>query len=141
MVDHPRLVLATTILAFVDGSVVNLALPAIGESLGAGPRACNGSSRLTVCRSARSSSWAERWQSGPGVWIAGACWSGCSLDAGFRRLGIFTTARTNTTGSTSLLQLSQPPNLNAGSWPSRDEQLTTLLISRALRAIGKFSVA
>jgi MFS family permease len=40
MVDHPRLVLATTILAsslaFVDGSVVNLALPAIGESLGAG---------------------------------------------------------------------------------------------------------
>jgi MFS family permease len=36
MVDHPRLVLATTILAFVDGSVVNVALPAIGESLGAG---------------------------------------------------------------------------------------------------------
>lgn len=36
---HPRLVLATTILAsslaFVDGSVVNVGLPAIGRSLGA----------------------------------------------------------------------------------------------------------
>jgi MFS family permease len=35
--DHPRLVLATTILAsslaFVDGSVVNVGLPAIGRSL------------------------------------------------------------------------------------------------------------
>jgi EmrB/QacA subfamily drug resistance transporter len=41
--DHPRLVLATTILAsslaFVDGSVVNVALPAIGQSLTAGPAA------------------------------------------------------------------------------------------------------
>lgn len=40
-VEHPRLVLATTILAsslaFIDGSVVNVGLPAIGESLGAGP--------------------------------------------------------------------------------------------------------
>jgi EmrB/QacA subfamily drug resistance transporter len=37
---HPRLILATTILAsslaFVDGSVVNVGLPAIGRSLGAG---------------------------------------------------------------------------------------------------------
>ena len=36
---HPRLVLAATILAsslaFVDGSVVNVGLPAIGASLGA----------------------------------------------------------------------------------------------------------
>lgn len=40
-VEHPRLVLATTVLAsslaFIDGSVVNVGLPAIGESLGAGP--------------------------------------------------------------------------------------------------------
>ena len=39
-VDHPRLVLATTILAsslaFIDGSVVNVGLPAIGASLDAG---------------------------------------------------------------------------------------------------------
>ena len=39
-VSHPRFVLATTILAsslaFVDGSVVNVGLPAIGRSLGAG---------------------------------------------------------------------------------------------------------
>lgn len=39
-VAHPRLVLATTILAsslaFVDGSVINVGLPAIGEDLGAG---------------------------------------------------------------------------------------------------------
>lgn len=38
--SHPRLVLATSILAsslaFVDGSVVNVGLPAIGRSLGAG---------------------------------------------------------------------------------------------------------
>jgi EmrB/QacA subfamily drug resistance transporter len=38
-VAHPRLVLATTILAsslaFIDGSVVNVGLPAIGRSLGA----------------------------------------------------------------------------------------------------------
>ncbi len=38
--DHPRLVLATTILAsslaFIDGSVVNVGLPAIGHSLRAG---------------------------------------------------------------------------------------------------------
>jgi EmrB/QacA subfamily drug resistance transporter len=38
--SHPRLVLATTILAsslaFVDGSVVNVGLPAIGRSFGAG---------------------------------------------------------------------------------------------------------
>src|SRR5258706_10055598 len=37
--QHPKLVLATTILAsslaFVDGSVVNVGLPAIGASLGA----------------------------------------------------------------------------------------------------------
>src|SRR6266851_4499313 len=37
--DHPRFVIATTILAsslaFVDGSVVNVGLPAIRESLGA----------------------------------------------------------------------------------------------------------
>src|SRR6266851_6379348 len=37
--DHPRFVIATTILAsslaFVDGSVVNVGLPAIGASLGA----------------------------------------------------------------------------------------------------------
>lgn len=36
---HPQLVLATTILgsslAFIDGSVVNVGLPAIGRSLGA----------------------------------------------------------------------------------------------------------
>ena len=41
IVEHPRLVLATTVLAsslaFIDGSVVNVGLPAIGESLGAGP--------------------------------------------------------------------------------------------------------
>ena len=39
-VRHPRLVLAATILAsslaFIDGSVVNVGLPAIGRSLGAG---------------------------------------------------------------------------------------------------------
>jgi EmrB/QacA subfamily drug resistance transporter len=39
-VEHPRLLLATTILAsslaFIDGSVVNVALPAIGRSLAAG---------------------------------------------------------------------------------------------------------
>src|ERR1700733_1085062 len=38
--DHPRLVLTTTILAsslaFIDGSVVNVGLPAIGRSLHAG---------------------------------------------------------------------------------------------------------
>ena len=38
--EHPRLVLATTILAsslaFIDGSVVNVGLPAIGRSLGGG---------------------------------------------------------------------------------------------------------
>lgn len=38
--SHPRLVLAVTILAsslaFVDGSVVNVALPAIGQNLNAG---------------------------------------------------------------------------------------------------------
>jgi MFS family permease len=37
---HPRLVLATTILssslAFIDGSVVNVGLPAIGRGLNAG---------------------------------------------------------------------------------------------------------
>ena len=37
--DHPRMVLATTILAsslaFIDGSVVNVGLPAIGRSLNA----------------------------------------------------------------------------------------------------------
>lgn len=37
-IDHPRMVLATTILAsslaFIDGSVVNVGLPAIGRSLG-----------------------------------------------------------------------------------------------------------
>ena len=40
LVDHPRLLLATTILAsslaFIDGSVVSVALPAMGRSLGAG---------------------------------------------------------------------------------------------------------
>jgi EmrB/QacA subfamily drug resistance transporter len=40
---HPRLILAATILAsglaFVDGSVVNVGLPAIGRSLSAGPEA------------------------------------------------------------------------------------------------------
>jgi hypothetical protein len=39
---HPHLVLATTILAsslaFVDGSVVNVGLPAIGKSLKRAPR-------------------------------------------------------------------------------------------------------
>src|SRR5450755_2090735 len=39
-ITHPRLVLATTILAsslaFIDGSVVNVGLPAIGRSLSAG---------------------------------------------------------------------------------------------------------
>ena len=38
--DRPRLIIATTILAsslaFIDGSVVNVGLPAIGRSLGAG---------------------------------------------------------------------------------------------------------
>src|SRR5665213_202528 len=38
---HPRLVLAATILAsslaFIDGSVVNVGLPAIGQNLRAGP--------------------------------------------------------------------------------------------------------
>jgi MFS family permease len=46
MVDHSRLVLATTTLAsslaLVDGSVVNVALPVIGESLGAGAASLQG---------------------------------------------------------------------------------------------------
>lgn len=45
---HPRLTLAATILAsslaFIDGSVVNVALPAIGRSYGATPPICNGRS-------------------------------------------------------------------------------------------------
>ena len=59
---RPRLVLATTILAsslsFVDGSVVNVGLSAIGADLKAGSAVSPGSSTLISCRSAPCCFWA-----------------------------------------------------------------------------------
>ena len=51
---HPKLVLTTTILAsslaFIDGSVVNVGLPAISTTFHAGQETCSGSSMPIFCR-------------------------------------------------------------------------------------------